>query len=51
MSEDKKCYFTQDIGEGLSCSDIEDNFDEYGFTIKPCSKYPCDKINKYRMQK
>lgn len=39
-----KCIFTEDIGGNISCSSIEDNFDEYGFPIIPCKFYPCDKL-------
>jgi len=38
-----KCYFTSNIANHLECSQDENSFNDYGFTTKPCSSYPCKK--------
>ena len=51
MSDNTECIFTEDIGGGLSCSHIDNNFDEWGFTIIECPNYPCDKIKNFLKEK
>ena len=38
----KKCYFTTDLSEMLSCSK-DGKFDDYGIPISGCSEFPCEK--------
>lgn len=38
----KKCYFSTDISETLSCSKDGD-FDYNGFPINDCKEFPCEK--------
>jgi hypothetical protein len=39
-----KCVFSTDIGDNLSCSK-DGEFDKYGFPIKKCEQFPCEKYN------
>jgi hypothetical protein len=39
-----KCFFTEDITGELSCS--RDDFDEYGFPLTFCNKFPCEEYKK-----
>lgn len=41
--ENDKCVFTHNIADQLEC-DPEGNFDDNGFPIKQCEKFPCEKF-------
>ena len=42
-----KCCFSTDITDELSCSP-NGRFDDYGFPLVKCEKYPCSKYLEAR---
>ena len=45
MKKGKKCYFSSNVAEELSCSP-ENEFDDLGFPIVDCDEFPCLKYNE-----
>ena len=43
--EEAECVFSTNIGEQLTCSQ-DFKFDQYGFPVKMCPYYPCEKYKK-----
>jgi len=41
--KNQKCVFTHNIADQLEC-DLKGDFDDYGFPIKRCEKFPCEKF-------